>query len=171
MMMKAILAAGAVALATAASAATTPAVYPTDLDDLAVTPISMGGSLVDVNSGFGFTDALSGGSVAYSVTVAFELMGDSSTIIDDVSFGVGTGKDLYDIAGGAVTGVPFSFLETFTVAAGDELFVNFALNNIKGAQYSYNLSATPAPIPLPAALPLMAAGLAALGFAARRRKA
>lgn len=169
MMMKAILAAGAVALATAASAATTPILFDNDLDEVAVTPVGFSDTVVDWNNSFGFTDRFFGGDVDYRVKVTFELAGDAATVLDDVSFGVGTGRDLYDIAGGAVAGVPFSFFDTFRVAAGDELFVNFALNNIKGAYFSYEVSATP--VPVPAALPLMAAGLAALGFAARRRKA
>lgn len=170
MYLKPILAAAAVALATGANAATTPVVFANDLDDIAVVPLVVSQPIVaDLLPGSGFTDRFFDGSVDYLVTVSFELTGNPS-VVDDVSFGVGTAKDDYSLAGGPVAGMPFSFLQSFTVLAGGELFVNFALNNIKGGGYEYSVTATPtAPVPVPAALPLLASGLAALGFAARRR--
>ena len=172
MILKSLIVTLSLVIATAANGATTPTGFDSKIDDLATAPLHIVQDMTaDLVNDQGFTDRLFGGSRDSTITVSFNTLGQPS-IFDDVSFGVGTAKDDYSLGSTAPTGAissPFTFEESFFVKAGDELFINFALNNIKGGGYEYKVTA--APIPVPAALPLLASGIAALGLMRRRRKA
>jgi hypothetical protein len=142
-----------------------------DSADLAVTnpytfplPVTNAGGFA---AGFEFTNS---GALPLEVDIDF------STTIGPVS---GDGFDaLSVILSDALNGG--SVLDTMTtpddggtlsfVLGGDARFVIVSYDAIKNA--GFELTATATPVPLPAALPMIAAGMAALGFVgARRRKA
>jgi hypothetical protein len=166
MTLRSLLTAAAVAAAPFAAGATP--VTPFDLDDIAsgMDPFPVTVLPADLTSANSFIIELNGGSVDYKVTVDFALTGNPSPVV--ASYGVGASSTvLSPIADGM-----FSDLTVEVVGAGDSLFVNFDVSSIKAGGYTLDITAMTAPqIPVPAALPLIASGLAALGFVgARRRK-
>lgn len=96
------------------------------------------------------------------------------TVFGDV---VGGGEDLalFDFGEAGAAGVPLLISETLAGA----LTGVFGADDLTGAEFGLanpalevgpDTPATPAPIPLPAAMPLLAAGLLGLGAVARRRR-
>jgi len=66
------------------------------------------------------------------------------------------------------TDTPFSL--TFRIGAGQTRYLNLAGASLKGGGILFDATASVAAVPLPAALPLLAAGLGGLALVSRRRR-
>lgn len=126
------------------------------------TAFSDGNALVE-HDGSGVT--LAAGSVA--VTVGNFLIDTASMIVSGDIFGGPTGVTFFEF--GDETALPGVELEISAVLAG-ALTSTFGAPDLTGATFGYAVpSPELAPVPLPASLPLLAAGV--LGLVALRRRA
>jgi hypothetical protein len=150
----------------AASAATVPAALPPAVNDLAANDYfdSFSSSFPgDFSLNFESSDA------DRNVTARLELSADLPT---DAAAGFSTG-DAFTLGSGIVS---IDETITFMVMAGDMFTFDFEDGaTLIAKDFDYTLTVTSVakapPVPVPAALPLIATGLAALGFVgARRRK-
>ncbi|MDF2234265.1 VPLPA-CTERM sorting domain-containing protein [Albimonas sp. CAU 1670] len=103
-----------------------------------------------------FYDATEGTNVQFYV----------STVEGDFSTSVLT---LFDGTFNTDTGGTFGLMKTFAALGQTDYFLNLAADQWKGTM-DFALTARVAPVPVPAALPLLAAGLGGLALVARRRR-
>lgn len=90
------------------------------------------------------------------------------TSLAGVTFGIGSASTGYSsILAFGTTGIGYAYLGTFDVTDPFTLVVTNSSKTAVSFGYSFNTEA--APVPLPAAAPLLVAALGGLGIAARRK--
>ena len=102
----------------------------------------------------------------YASTEATNALFYVSTVEGDYSTAVLT---LFSGSFNTSTSGTFGFVESFVIPGQSDYFINMAADQWKGPMDFY-LTAEPSAVPLPAALPLLAAGLGGLALVARRRR-
>ena len=144
--------------------------------------LNAGGSVIYEDS-LNYTELAAGGLTFGGSTVGVPIFSqsiagltDSGTIFSGENFAMSAVSSAWNVIG---TNTSASVTAFRTFASGGTFFINGSANFFQTTGSSNYIFArnmvdyavnTPAPVPLPAAMPLMLAALGALGFMARRRK-
>lgn len=114
-------------------------------------------------------DAAQGGARPDAFTIAFTGFEPGESASWDVDVDVDSANTVEDYRTVFFNNGDGSGNATLAAAFSTGNVLNFTLPDFDPAPASYSFAVSSSPVPLPAALPLLGAGLAALGVAARRR--